>query len=161
MLTAHTYNVAGLKLVLLLPQEFDAGKGLPNFKEFVLGEDAKSAEAALTLKWVEALTLPEDARLLFTEDSDMGRTSYFSCGRESWFSLDFIGCKALMRVSEDYRQAIFSIDPAAPTSGVLISSLMRALFAQNVLLHDGISIHASSVNRDGRAYMFLCKSGTG
>ena len=161
MLTAHTYNVAGLKLVLLLPQEFDAGKGLPNFKDFVLGEDAKSAEAALTLKWVEALTLPEDARLLFTEDSDMGRTSYFSCGRESWFSLDFVGCKALMRVSEDYRQAIFSIDPAAPTSGVLISSLMRALFAQIVLLHDGISIHASCVIRDGRAYMFLGKSGTG
>ena len=61
MLLAHTYIVAGLKLVLLLPQEFDAGRGLPNFKDFVLGEDAQSPDAALTLKWVKALSLPEDA----------------------------------------------------------------------------------------------------
>ena len=161
MLLAHTYIVAGLKLVLLLPQEFDAGRGLPNFKDFVIGEDAQSPDAALTLKWVKALSLPEDALLMFTEDSDMGRTSYFSYGGESWFALDFIGCKALMRVSKDYRQAIFTINPAAPTAGVVISSLMRALFAQTILLHNGISIHASCVVRDGRGYMFLGKSGTG
>lgn len=161
MLVSHSYIVAGLKLVLELPQEFDAGRGLPNFKDFVLGEDAQSSDAALTLKWVKSLSLPEDALLMFTEDSDMGRTSYFSYGGESWFALDFIGCKALMRVSKDYRQAIFTINLAAPTAGVVISSLMRALFAQTILLHNGISIHSSCVIRDGKGYMFLGKSGTG
>ncbi|MDD6740992.1 MAG: phosphoenolpyruvate carboxykinase, partial [Prevotella copri] len=93
--------------------------------------------------------------------SDMGRTTYFSCGGESWFSLDFIGCKALMRVSEDYRKAVFSVDTSAPTAGIVISSLSRALFAQIVLLHDGISVHSSCVVRDGKAFMFLGRSGTG
>ena len=183
MLASHSYMVAGLRLTLLLPAGFDVIRGLPNFRDFasdadapaaggdvadaqVAGGDAADAQAtsgdpALILQWVEELTLPSGAETLFSEDSDMGRTTYFSCGGESWFSLDFIGCKALMRVSEDYRKAVFSVDTSAPTAGVVISSLSRALFAQIVLLHDGISVHSSCVVRDGKAYMFLGRSGTG
>ena len=80
-------------------------------------------DPALILQCVEELALPSGAETLFSEDSDMGRTTYFSCGGESWFSLDFIGCKALMRVSEDYRKAVFTVDTSAPTAGVVISSL--------------------------------------
>lgn len=191
MLASHSYLVAGLRLTLLLPADFDVIRGLPNFRDFaaesyrlsgrtadVKTDDGPEAEApadcgdvadgpaasgdpALILQWVEDLTLPSGAETLFSEDSDMGRTTYFSCGGESWFSLDFIGCKALMRVSEDYRKAVFAVDTSAPTAGIVISSLSRALFAQIVLLHDGISVHSSCVVRDGKAYMFLGRSGTG
>ena len=173
MLASHSYLVAGLRLTLLLPAGFDVSRGLPNFRDFAAdgyatatGGDAAAAPAAggdpaLILQWVEDLTLPSGAEILFSEDSDMGRTTYFSCGGESWFSLDFIGCKALMRVSEDYRKAVFTVDTSAPTAGIVISSLSRALFAQIVLLHDGISVHSSCVVRDGKAYMFLGRSGTG
>ena len=183
MLASHSYMVAELRLTLLLPAGFDVIRGLPNFRDFAsdadapaAGGDAAAAQAygataaaaqasggdpALILQWVEDLTLPSGAETLFSEDSDMGRTTYFSCGGESWFSLDFIGCKALMRVSEDYRKAVFTVDTSAPTAGVVISSLLRALFAQIVLLHDGISVHSSCVVRDGKAYMFLGRSGTG
>ena len=183
MLASHSYMVAGLRLTLLLPAGFDVIRGLPNFRDFasdadapaaggdvadaqVAGGDAADAQAtsgdpALILQWVEELTLPSGAETLFSEDSDMGRTTYFSCGGKSWFSLDFIGCKALMRVSEDYRKAVFTVDTSAPTAGIVISSLSRALFAQIVLLHDGISVHSSCVVRDGKAYMFLGRSGTG
>ena len=183
MLASHSYLVAGLRLTLLLPAGFDVSRGLPNFRDFAsdgdgleVGGDAAAAQAdrataaaaqaaggdpALILQWVEDLTLPSGAEALFSEDSDMGRTTYFSCGGESWFSLDFIGCKALMRVSEDYRKAVFTVDTSAPTAGVVISSLSRALFAQIVLLYDGISVHSSCVVREGKAYMFLGRSGTG
>ena len=183
MLASHSYLVAGLRLTLLLPAGFDVIRGLPNFRDFAsdgdgleVGGDAAAAQAdrataaaaqaaggdpALILQWVEDLTLPSGAEALFSEDSDMGRTTYFSCGGESWFSLDFIGCKALMRVSEDYRKAVFTVDTSAPTAGTVISSLSRALFAQIVLLQDGISVHSSCVVRDGKAYMFLGRSGTG
>ena len=60
MLTAHTYNVAGLKLVLLLPQEFDAGKELPNFKEFVLGEGANSMDLNANLNMSFNNDLPQE-----------------------------------------------------------------------------------------------------
>ena len=183
MLASHSYMVAGLRLTLLLPAGFDVIRGLPNFRDFASDADAPAADGdaadapadrvddadgpaaggdpALILQWVEELTLPSGAETLFSEDSDMGRTTYFSCGGESWFSLDFIGCKALMRVSEDYRKAVFTVDTSAPTAGTVISSLSRALFAQIVLLHDGISVHSSCVVRDGKAYMFLGRSGTG
>lgn len=183
MLASHSYLVAGLRLTLLLPAGFDVIRGLPNFRDFAADSDAQASggdaadahvdrgdaadaqasgrDPALILQWVEELTLPSGAETLFSEDSDMGRTTYFSCGGESWFSLDFIGCKALMRVSEDYRKAVFTVYTSAPTAGTVISSLSRALFAQIVLLHDGISVHSSCVVRDGKAFMFLGRSGTG
>ena len=149
MLASHSYLVAGLRLTLLLPAGFDVIRGLPNFRDFAAdgyatatGGDAAAAPAAggdpaLILQWVEELTLPSGAETLFSEDSDMGRTTYFSCGGESWFSLDFIGCKALMRVSEDYRKAVFTVDTSAPTAGVVISSLSRIeAFPGTELLND-------------------------
>lgn len=170
MLIVASYIVAGLKLTLLLPDCFDAVRGLPNFRQFEFAsavhtqasaDGASHSGSDLVLQWVEKLSLPTGAVRLFTEDSDMGRTTYFSCDGESWFHLAFIGCKALMRVCAGYRKAFFSVDPTASTAGVVISSLLRALFAQVILLHDGISIHSSCVIRDGKAYMFLGRSGTG
>lgn len=39
--------------------------------------------------------------------------------------------------------------------------MLRIAFAQAVILRDGISIHASAVAADGKAFLFLGKSGTG
>ena len=166
MLASHSYLVAGLRLTLLLPAGFDVIRGLPNFQDFasesyrlsgrtadVKTDDGPEAEApadrgdvadgpasggdpALILQWVDDLTLPSGAETLFSEDSDMGRTTYFSCGGESWFSLDFIGCKALMRVSEDYRKAVFTVDTSAPTGKSTHSRLWIEAFPGTELLND-------------------------
>ncbi len=42
-----------------------------------------------------------------------------------------------------------------------VSSLIRIAFSQAVLLHGGVSIHASAVVSNGEGYMFLGASGTG
>ena len=97
MLASHSYMVAGLRLTLLLPACFDVIRGLPNFQDFAsdgdapadrgdaaaaqaYGATAAAAQAsggnpALILQWVEDLTLPSGAETLFSEDSDMGRTT--------------------------------------------------------------------------------------
>ena len=48
-----------------------------------------------------------------------------------------------------------------PYRGEALSSLLRIAYSQAVLLHAGISVHASSVVVDGKAYLFMGKSGTG
>ena len=54
-----------------------------------------------------------------------------------------------------------SIRTDAATAGSILSSMLRIAFAQAVILREGLSIHASAVVSDGKAYLFLGKSGTG
>ena len=54
-----------------------------------------------------------------------------------------------------------SIEPDSPDCGLILTSMLRIAFAQSVLSRDGISIHASAVAADGKAWLFLGKSGTG
>ncbi len=61
----------------------------------------------------------------------------------------------------DFTNITASIAPDAPDSGLILTSMLRIAFAQAVLMRDGISIHASAVAVDGKAWLFLGKSGTG
>ncbi len=54
-----------------------------------------------------------------------------------------------------------SIEPDSPDCGLVLTSMLRIAFAQSVLSWDGVSIHASAVSADGKAWLFLGKSGTG
>lgn len=42
-----------------------------------------------------------------------------------------------------------------------LTSMLRVAFSQNILLHDGVSIHSSVISNNGYGYLFLGKSGTG
>ena len=53
------------------------------------------------------------------------------------------------------------IAPKASHRGLILSSMLRIAFAQAVILRDGVSLHASAVAADGKAFLFLGKSGTG
>ncbi len=61
----------------------------------------------------------------------------------------------------DFTNITASIAPDAPDCGLILTSMLRIAFAQAVLTRDGISIHASAVVADGKAWLFLGKSGTG
>lgn len=53
------------------------------------------------------------------------------------------------------------IAPTAPYRGPILSSMLRISFAQALILRGGVSLHASAVAADGKAFLFLGKSGTG
>lgn len=46
-------------------------------------------------------------------------------------------------------------------AGEALSSLVRIVFSQAILLHGGVSVHASAVTLQGFTYLFMGKSGTG
>lgn len=43
----------------------------------------------------------------------------------------------------------------------ILSSMIRIAFSQAILAHGGINIHASAISHNGKAYLFMGKSGTG
>lgn len=43
----------------------------------------------------------------------------------------------------------------------ILSSMIRIVFSQAILPHGGINIHASAIDHNGKAYLFMGKSGTG
>ncbi len=60
-----------------------------------------------------------------------------------------------------FKSATAYIRPEDSSMGAVLSSMVRFLFAQAVLEHDGVFIHASCVSMEGKSYLFLGKSGTG
>ena len=61
----------------------------------------------------------------------------------------------------DFTNITASVAPDSPDCGLVLTSMLRIAFAQAILRRDGISIHASAVAADGKAWLFLGKSGTG
>lgn len=60
-----------------------------------------------------------------------------------------------------FESATAYIRPEDSSMGAVLSSMVRFLFAQAVLEHDGVFVHASCVSMEGKSYLFLGKSGTG
>ena len=157
-MTEHCYMVAGLRFVLELPSFFDVDSSLPSFRDFRCDADSRPD---FRMVWDGDLTLPQDAVQLAEESNDMGTTRIGRAGNMSYLDFRFDGCEALLCLSDDYCDGRFRIDLAHRSSGILISSALRCFFAQNILLHKGLSLHASCVVRDGEGYLFMGRSGTG
>ena len=61
---------------------------------------------------------------------------------------DFAHARALIRWDDRY-------------VATALTSMLRIIFAQAILPYDAVSVHASTVLNDGRAFLFMGKSGTG
>lgn len=138
----------------------------------------------------EAIEVPEEAKVAEVDDNDMGytrlsRSADGSYCLELWYdhpeerqnSGSESGNDALANcatanggavprpgifiANADFTNITASIAPDSPDCGLVLTSMLRIAFAQAILRRDGISIHASAVAADGKAWLFLGKSGTG
>lgn len=153
----HYYEVAGLRFSFDLPEDFDLQRKMPSFSDFSCAE----GECDFEMEWDPMLQLPSDAKEMVRETNDMGCTVISFAKGISYLQFHFDGCEALLALPQDYLHGRFRIDFAHRSAGLLISSMLRCFFAQNILLHDGLSLHASCVLRDGLGYLFMGRSGTG
>lgn len=157
----------------------------------VTGDDGSTSETLFrfTLQ-AEAIEVPEEAKLAEVDDNDMGHTRLSrsadgSYCLELWYdhpeerqnSGSESGNDALANcatanggavprpgifiANADFTNITASVAPASPDCGLVLTSMLRIAFAQAILRRDGISIHASAVAADGKAWLFLGKSGTG
>ena len=179
----YSYKVAGLTFTVVAAECYDVDGLLPSFAAFrVDPRDSVTSTGSVTetlfrfTLQAEAIEVPNDAKVAEVDDNDMGhtrlsRTTDGSCCLELWYdhyedrqtseSGSTLPRPGIFIANADYTNITASIAPDAPDCGLILTSMLRIAFAQAVLMRDGISIHASAVAADGKAWLFLGKSGTG
>lgn len=160
----HYFCVAGQTFAVTLPDRADVGVLLPSFRPFRCEQ-------------------PEDNGLLFRfhagEDGgvrnepvkevlddtvcDMGRVRLAAVS--SGYRIDLRRSPSApvhtMLAAGDFSSATACVDWHDPFAGDVVSSMLRMVYSQAVTRCSAVSVHASVVVLDGKAYMFMGKSGTG
>lgn len=159
-MTEH-YTVADFSFAVTLLEERDLDMLLPSFRSF---RSKAPAEGEKLFELVEHASLPSrEADVLLDEDSnDMGHTLLYRTPSGYRIELDYDnGLPHVVEFDEavaDLRAFIRWDDRFAKTA---LSSMLRIVFAQAILPHGAISVHASVVVNDGKGFLFMGKSGTG
>ncbi len=157
------YRVADCLFALALPEDKDVARLLPSFEPFCDCPD-DGEEPMFRMEVVDApLPRQEVNRVVEDASNDMGHLVIYETDGGYYVELNFLttGPKHIMNVERDFSSAKVCMAWGDPYAGESLSSLLRLLYSLAVLLHDGISLHASAVMYEGKAYLFMGKSGTG
>ena len=154
------YKVADFCFAVTLLADRDLGVLLPSFCPFMCD---CGGEKLFELN--ETLALPQrpEAVLIDEDRNDMGHTRVFRI--EDGYRVELrYGREDLVHVFEtnaDFTKVSAVIcweDRYAP---VALSSMLRIVFSQAIIPHAAVSMHASVVVNEGKAALFMGKSGTG
>ena len=166
----YSYKVAGLTFSVIAPVGIDIEALLPSFKDFratlreMPAPEPHRELLRLTLQ-ADPIEIPSDAKEVETDDNDMGHTRLLRT-EDGRYCVELSGSRdgkvlGTFIADASFSSVYASIRTNAATAGSILSSMLRIAFAQAVILREGLSIHASAVVSDGKAYLFLGKSGTG
>lgn len=157
--------ISNLPVRLDLPQDIDAERWLPTFRDFrhpASPEEEK--EPLFRLSLTDGLPEPQGPKRLLTDepDTDMGRLRLWETPQAYLIELTTAnGTRHQMQLDPSACHAQATVDRNDPLAGQVLSSWVRIGCAQAVLRVQGVSVHASAVICQGKAYLFLGKSGTG
>lgn len=166
MRNEYYFRVAGLLFSIAIPDGWDVETILPSFHPFRC--KTCSEEKAIFRVLATTQSFADDGKrteLLEDSPNDIGRTRLFrsSDGYCVEINNDITqnGLVHTMITDSHFKSATAYIRPEDLSMGAVLSSMVRFLFAQAVLEHDGVFVHASCVSMEGKSYLFLGKSGTG
>ncbi len=166
MRNEYYFRVAGLLFSVALPDGWDVETILPSFHPFRCKTCSEGETIFLVLATTQSFA-DDGKRTELLEDSpnDIGRTRLFlsTDGYCVEINNDTTqnGLVHTMITDPHFESATAYIRPEDSSMGAVLSSMVRFLFAQAVLEHDGVFVHASCVSMEGKSYLFLGKSGTG
>ena len=164
-MSEYRFRIAGFTLALRLPYGWDVDTLLPSFRAFRI--DAHDSSELLLVCAVRPLRgeySAESSDMLLEETvNDMGRVRLYAGSGEYRVTLCARpgGAVHVMRASSDFSGVEVLLCPEDRDAGYILSSLLRIAYSQAILYHDALSIHASAVCCEGRACLFMGKSGTG
>ena len=165
-MSGESFCVAGFRFEVLTSEAGCLERWLPSFRPFRCNAQ-KVVEPIFRLSvevWEESWNWKaEEASLLDDDTNDMGHVQLFA-GPDGYCVLLQYRCGGPghgLRLAKDFSSGVAYVCRKDIYVGEVLSSMLRIFFSQAILLHDGVSLHASSVWLDGRAYLFMGKSGTG
>lgn len=166
MRNEYYFRVAGLLFSVALPDGWDVETILPSFHPFRC-KTCPEREAIFRVLATTQSFADDGKRTELLEDSpnDIGRTRLFRSTNGYCVEINNDttqnGLVHTMITGPHFESATAYIRPEDSSMGAVLSSMVRFLFAQAVLEHDGVFVHASCVSMEGKSYLFLGKSGTG
>lgn len=161
----HHAMVAGHVIRMTVPRDYDLLACLPTFSPFVV-QQAGEGEVVMDVELLEevAPTITEERKVL--TDVSVGWGNRFSL--EQLKTGYLVSIKAAggdevwqMFANSDFSRLIIYVVKDELYGTTVLNWLMMMSYGQAVLGKKTMMIHASVVQRDGKAYAFLGKSGTG
>lgn len=161
----HKYSIAEFKVSVSLPDEWDADTLLPSFRAFHGKNEGKQETLLKCTVYASAersVAMPS-GELIENTLSDMGYVSLYkeAEGYCVTLSAEQGGTLHVMQVDRCFSVVSVFLHEDDKRAGHALSSLLRIAYSQAVLYRDAVSIHASAVFCENRAFLFMGKSGTG
>ena len=156
------YKVADFNFGISLRNEADLDKLLPSFRPF---RNLSGADETKLFELVERESLPErpQAQLIDETVNDMGHTKLYR--RDGGYRIELRYGKDVQPHIADVNSDFTEVDAFLRWDdryvSLALSSMLRIVYSQAVLPHSAVSLHASVVVNDGKAVLFMGKSGTG
>ena len=156
------YTVADFCFAVALAGDRDPDRYLASFAAFKSG-DCPEDEKLFELSEDDTLQDAAEAEFLEEDSNDMGHTMLYRTPEGYRVELryadgtkphvvetdcEFTKAKALIRWEDRY-------------AATALISMLRIVFAQAILPYEAISLHSSVVVNEGKAFLFMGKSGTG
>ena len=166
MRNEYYFRVAGLLFSIALPDGWDVETILPSFHPFRCKTCSEGEAIFRVLATTQSFADDgKHTKLLEDSPNDIGRTRLFRSTDGYCVEINNDttqnGLVHTMITDPHFKSATAYIRPEDSSMGAVLSSMVRFLFAQAVLEHDGVFVHASCVSMEGKSYLFLGKSGTG
>ncbi len=155
------YRVAGHLFALGLPDGSPVGESLQQYAPF---ETEDSADPIFTLTQVDSLGEPQ-SEPVYDVETEPGepKIKLFRCGRQWYAEMSVTASRpvcARMLASEDFTSGSVVL-PSGKDALFGINNALMLMFAFRTACLGTLEMHASVVAYEGKAYLFLGKSGTG
>lgn len=163
MTKEYYFRVARFLFRVLLPMNADIEGLLPSFAGFRCVPEGDE-ELLFSIDATYALLVEDkDARTIEEMDNDMGRTilKQVPNGYRIELSYQVDSPAHILHADRCFRKVDAHIQWDDVYAGAALCSLLRIIFSQAILQHRAVAIHASAVMLQGKAYLFMGKSGTG
>lgn len=159
------YNIAGFNVHVHVLNTELARKILASHAQFELPEgDERLAQPPLysVFTGVE-IERPSEEYLMDSDDMEIaGGFSYlYKKGDNTFIRLELKGKEYLLKWDAQKMEACMDLDLTNPSEQPIVNIFMIMSFAFASAAHKTLKVHASVIEMDGKALLFLGKSGTG
>lgn len=156
------YTVADFIFDVSLKGDRDPDMYLRSFAPFKSVECPKE-DKLFELIEDETLPVSADAEFLEEDRNDMGHTRLYRTSEGYRIELRYADDARphIVETDKDFAHARAQIRWDDRYVATALTSMLRIIFAQAILPYDAVSLHASAVVSEGKAFLFMGKSGTG
>ena len=161
--STYSFRVGGFLFSLTLPKWQDVSLLLPSFSAFRCEPEAGEPLLFTFTTEGQTLCLTGSEQMIEQSKSDLGLVSL-------WRSADGYIMQVrhtadapshTLLCNDDFTHMSATLHWADPMVSSVLSSMLRMAFAQAILPHEAISLHAAAVVLSDKAYLFMGQSGTG